>query len=170
MARPGRVSILAHRFAYLASSAGSPLSWCCLHCCRAGLRQRFPWSGLGCCCPPTACQSAALPDYSKNTAATVGMMLGTLIFGPGRLLKFCPRWFDLPMLLWCLCGIVTSLQNGLGIYDGLSDALTVTITWGMPYLFGRLYFGDPEGLRTFITSMFIGGLCYVPSVPLREAD
>ncbi len=112
--------------------------------------------------PPFTLPISGLPDYSKNTAATVGMMLGMFLFDPGRLLRFRPRWFDLPMLLWCLCGIASSLHNGLGLYDGLSDALKQTIAWGLPYLLGRLYFGDPEGLRSFAVGMVIGGLAYVP--------
>jgi tetratricopeptide (TPR) repeat protein len=111
--------------------------------------------------PPFTLVISSLPDYSKNTAAAVGILLGTLIFGIDRLVRFRPRWFDLPMLLWCLCGIGSSLQNGLGLYDGLSDALTQTLTWGLPYLFGRLYFSDPEGMRYFATAMVVGGLLYV---------
>ena len=72
--------------------------------------------------PPYGIPITGFPDYSKNTAATLGMILGTLFFAPDRILAFRPRWFDLPMLLWCLCGIATSLHNNLGPYDGLSDA------------------------------------------------
>ena len=81
--------------------------------------------------PPYTIQIANLPDFSKNMAATVGMLLSTLIFAPDRILNFRPRWFDLPMLLWCLCGIASSLQNGLGIYDGLSDALGQVLSLGV---------------------------------------
>ena len=111
--------------------------------------------------PPVTLVISSLPDYSKSTAATVGIMLGTLIFGTDRLLKFRPRWFDLPMFLLCLSGTFSSLQNGLGLYDGLSETLNQTLTWGLPYLIGRLYFGDPEGLRYFAAAMIIGGLSYV---------
>jgi hypothetical protein len=111
--------------------------------------------------PPYALPIAELPDYSKSMAASVGMMLGTLLFAPHRLLDFRPRWYDLPMSLWCVCGIATSLHNGLGLYDGLSDSLGQILTWGLPYLLGRLYFGDAEGLRYFVVAMVIGGLCYV---------
>ena len=52
--------------------------------------------------PPFGLAISGLPDYSKTTAATLGVLLGTLIFDPDRLLTFRPRWFDLPMLLWCL--------------------------------------------------------------------
>jgi tetratricopeptide (TPR) repeat protein len=112
--------------------------------------------------PPFTLPISGLPDYSKNTAASVGMMLGTLLFDPDRLFRFRPRWFDLPMLLWCLCGLASSLHNGLGLYDGLSDVLTETLAWGLPYLLGRVYFGDPEGLRSFAVGMVVGGLACVP--------
>ncbi len=111
--------------------------------------------------PPLRMEIAGLPDYSKATAAVVGIVLSTFLFGSHLLVKFRPRWFDLPMLLWCLTVIVSSLQNGLGIYNGLSDALGQFIGWGLPYLIGRLYFNNLENLRTFAIVMVIGGLCYV---------
>jgi hypothetical protein len=111
--------------------------------------------------PPYTLAIASLPDYSKSTAATLGVLLATVIFDPNRLLTFRLRWFDLPMLLWCHSGIAASLQNNLGIYDGLSDSLNQCLTWGLPYLIGRLYFGNPEDLRYFATAMVVGGLCYV---------
>jgi hypothetical protein len=111
--------------------------------------------------PPYTLAIASLPDYSKSTAATLGVLLATVIFDPNRLLTFRPRWFDLPMLLWCHSGVASSLQNNLGLYDGLSDALSQCLTWGLPYLIGRLYFGNPEDLRYFATAMVIGGLSYI---------
>jgi tetratricopeptide (TPR) repeat protein len=117
--------------------------------------------------PPFAIEISGLPDLSKVTAAAVGCMLGTLVFGFDRLLSFRPRWFDLPMFMWCLCGIGSSLANGLGLYDGLSDALAYTLLWGLPYLVGRIYFGTPEDLRYFSVAMVIGGLIYVPPCVLE---
>ena len=112
--------------------------------------------------PPYKLPISGLPDYSRNTAIAIGMMMGTLLFTPDRLLRFRPRWFDLPMLAWCLCDIPSSLDNGLGLYDGLSHALSETLTWGIPYLMGRVHFSTPEDLRYFGVAMVIGGLCYVP--------
>ena len=112
--------------------------------------------------PPYVIPISGLPDYSKQVAATVGMMLGTLLFAPGRLISFRPRWFDLPMAVWCFTGMFASLSNGLGLYDGLSDALGQIIVWGLPYLLGRLYFGTLDDLRYFIVAMVVGGLFYVP--------
>ena len=111
--------------------------------------------------PPYVIPISSFPDFSKNTAATIGMLLGTLFFAPERLLAFRPRWFDLPMVGWCLSGVAASLHNDLGLYDGLSDGLNQALYWGLPYFFGRMYFGDSEGLRGFTVAMVIGGLAYV---------
>jgi tetratricopeptide (TPR) repeat protein len=112
--------------------------------------------------PPYVVPIAGLPDFSKNVAATMGMMLGTLIFASDRLSSFQPRWFDLLMVLWCLCGIPSSLLNDLGLYDGVADAMAQVITWGLPYLLGRLYFSTLEDLRFFAVAMVVGGICYMP--------
>ncbi len=56
----------------------------------------------------------------------------------------------------------TSLSNDLGLYDGLSGVFNQSITWGLPYLLGRSYLGDAEGLRDLATGIVIGGLTYVP--------
>jgi hypothetical protein len=110
--------------------------------------------------PPLSLSIPGLPDYSKTTAATIGVLLSTLIFDPNRLLTFRPRWFDVPVLLFCFCGIASSLQNGLELYDGLSNSLNGCFMWGLPYLIGRLHFGNPEDLRFFAIAMAVGGLCY----------
>ena len=65
------------------------------------------------------------------------------------------------ILVWCLCPIASSLSNDLGLYDGLSASLINFVRWGLPYLVGRLYFGDQEGLRSWTVGIVIGGLLYV---------
>ena len=64
--------------------------------------------------PATGIHLPGIPDYSKATAATAGILLGTLVFEPNRLMAFRPRWFDLPMLLWSLCPFVSSVSNESG--------------------------------------------------------
>jgi tetratricopeptide (TPR) repeat protein len=113
--------------------------------------------------PPIIIPIAHLPDYSKSTAATLGILLATAIFCPHRILGFRTRWFDLPMVGWFLSPIASSLDNGLGLYDGLSGSLTAIVDWGFPYLIGRLYFSDCEGLSELTLAMIVGGLAYVPA-------
>jgi hypothetical protein len=113
--------------------------------------------------PPYRISIANLPDYSKLTAATLGILLSTLILCPHRILAFRPRWFDLPMLGWCLCPIASSLDNGLGLYDGLSSAQIAVFAWGLPYLVGRMYLNDFTGLHELTSAMVVGGLAYIPA-------
>ena len=117
--------------------------------------------------PPAAISLSGLPDYDKMMAATVGILLGTLMFQPNRLLEFRPQWFDLPVLCWCIAPLISSLQNGLGLYDGLSGSLQCIVRWVLPYLIGRLYLGEPEGLRELAIGIICGGVAYVPAILLE---
>ncbi len=103
-----------------------------------------------------------LPDFTKITATTFGAMLGVVLFDAARLARFRASWIDLPMLVFCLAPMATSLLNGLGVYDGASAIVASVITWGLPYFVGRLYFSDLAGLRELAIGIFVGGLVYVP--------
>lgn len=103
-----------------------------------------------------------LPDWTKMSATCVSMLAGLMIFDLDRLASFRPKWIDLPIAVWCLCSIASSLANDLGLYNGLSASLIMTVTWGLPYFLGRLYFNDVEGLRVLAIGLFIGGLVYIP--------
>lgn len=103
-----------------------------------------------------------LPPYTKETAAGVVVLLGALLFDPLRVTSVRPSWIDLPMALWCLCPIASSVSNGLGVYDGLSTALTHVFAWGAPYYIGRAYFADLGGLRALAMAVVVGGVVYAP--------
>jgi hypothetical protein len=99
---------------------------------------------------------------TKVNAICYAALLASLLFDLPRWRAFRPRWFDLPMAAWCLCPVASSLANGLGLYDGISQALVQTVAWGVPYLLGRLYLGSPDGFRLLATGVILGALVYVP--------
>jgi len=103
-----------------------------------------------------------LPAYTKVTATAYGVLLGVIAFDFARVMTFRFRLLDLPMAIWCLVPFASSVTNGLGAYDGLSAVFIQIMTWGVPYLMGRLYLNDLEGLRELAIAIFIGGLIYVP--------
>jgi tetratricopeptide (TPR) repeat protein len=111
--------------------------------------------------PPYSLPISGLPDYSKSVAATIGLVIGTLLFDPRRVMAFRPRWFDLPVAVCCVTGIPTMLANGLTLYDGLSDTMGQVIVWGLPYLLGRLYYTTPDDMRAYTVAMAFGGVGYI---------
>ncbi len=112
--------------------------------------------------PTLAFDLPGLPDYTKMTATTVGVLLSVLLFDVGRLVAFRPRWFDLPMLVWCTCPFVSAVANGQGAYDGCSAVIQEVFAWGIPYLIGRLYLSDAEAMRRLALGIAITGLIYIP--------
>jgi tetratricopeptide (TPR) repeat protein len=118
----------------------------------------FSWLFL----PNISIAVPGLPDFSKTLATTLGTCLGILIFDSGRIRQFRPKWYDVPVFVWCFGNILTSLSNDLGLWDGLAQALKALLGWGLPYLIGRLYLADFEGLRECAMGIVIGGLVYAP--------
>ncbi|MGB3507789.1 MAG: O-antigen ligase domain-containing protein [Microcoleaceae cyanobacterium] len=102
------------------------------------------------------------PDYSKASAAAYGVLIATICFDPQRLSSFKPSWIDIPAVVYSLCGFVTSIVNGLGAYDGLSNTLGTSVLWGGPYFLGRLYLSDLEGLRQLTIGILMSCVVYAP--------
>lgn len=100
-----------------------------------------------------------IPPYDKASATTYAVLLATLIFDPGKFSKFKLGWLDAPILIWCLCPIASQFANGL---SPISPTTAQIITWGLPYLFGRIYLDDLAGLRHLAIGIFVGGLIYAP--------
>jgi len=103
-----------------------------------------------------------IPDYDKIAATCYGILLATCIFDVGRFSTFRLSWIDIPMVIWCLCPVASSLSNDLGLYDGMAAALGQTVTWGVPYFLGRIYLNSLNGMRELAIGIFVGGLAYVP--------
>ena len=102
------------------------------------------------------------PDYERISATVYGIFLATIVYDLQRISKFDYSWLDLPMLIWCICPLFSSLSNGLGLYDGVSSALNQTVAYGGPYFLGRIYLNNLAGLRKLAVGIFISGLIYVP--------
>jgi hypothetical protein len=105
-----------------------------------------------------------LPEITKMAVTCVGALLGSVIFDPTRLFRLKISPWDLPILVWILAPFPSSMANGYGVYEGLSLVFTQIVSWGLPYLIGRLYFSDLAGLRELAMAFCIGGLVYIPFV------
>ncbi|NJL30323.1 MAG: hypothetical protein HC898_01095 [Phycisphaerales bacterium] len=92
------------------------------------------------------------------TATSLGVLLGTLMVDAGRITRIRLHWLDAPMAVWCVAPLLASLTNGLGLYDGMSALLNQTLTWGVTYLIGRIYFTMPRGFWNW-PRVFLSGDC-----------
>ena len=112
--------------------------------------------------PSVAIDLPGLPPYGKPLAISLGILFGTIVFDSSRFRSYRPRWYDLPILVWCLCPFATSISNDLGPYDGISECSRQAIAWLFPYLIGRIYLTNLESFRELAMGMIIGGVCLIP--------
>lgn len=104
-----------------------------------------------------------LPDYTKTTAISIGLLLGIFVTILIYKTPFKLSVYDIPILIWCFfCPISTSLLNNLGLYDGLSGVIGHITTWGIPYFAGRKFFNNSKELKDLCLGLIIGGLIYLP--------
>jgi hypothetical protein len=103
-----------------------------------------------------------LPDYTKMSATCAGVLLGAVMFDSQRLSAFAFSAADLPMLAWMASPLLSSVANGLGLYDGVAAAFDRTVIWGLPWFIGRTWLSSLQGMEEFARGLFLGGLAYVP--------
>ncbi len=102
------------------------------------------------------------PNFDRVNSISYAVLVGIFLFDSGRFSRLQPKWIDIPIIVWCVCHLPTSVLNGLGAYDGVVSSLSNTMSWGMPYLIGRLYFDSFAGLRRLAIGVLIGTIFYAP--------
>lgn len=106
-----------------------------------------------------------LPGLSKNTSIAFGIIFGEMASGVKADNPLRLRSIDLPMICWCfVVPLLTSLTNGLGLYDGFASLLTNFFVWGVVFWAGRRYFGSPSSMRLLTRAMLLGGIVYIPLI------
>ncbi len=114
--------------------------------------------------PQASYRITLLPGLTKMNITALSVLLGIILFDTNSLTRFKPTWYDVPIFIVIFSPVITSISVGLGPYDGFSWARQQFISIGLPYLFGRLYFMSPQGLKDLTIGLFIGGLLYTPFV------
>ncbi len=109
-----------------------------------------------------------LVDYTKFTAASLGLMFAATLFDWKTITNFRFRWVDIPVLVWCVVPFFSSMANDAGmydpygLYDGVSASLYQMCIWGFPYFLGRVYLTDHEALKEMSIALILAGLVYAP--------
>jgi hypothetical protein len=89
-------------------------------------------------------------------------LAGVLIFHFADLKQFKPAFSDLPMALWCLIPLLSAITHWNTIHEGISGTCYQTLSWGVPWIFGRLYFSEYQSLLLAAKASVIAGVCYLP--------
>ena len=106
--------------------------------------------------------------FTNGNAVCYALLLSCLLYDANRLFGIHLPWADLPALIWCACPAVSVLLNdpppdGSGaIRDAVSQTVSQTTQYLIPYLIGRVYFSDAEGMRELAAGTVAAGLVYVP--------
>lgn len=103
-----------------------------------------------------------LLTHRKEMYVPFVVALASVVVDHGRWLRFRPGWFDLPVLAASVGPFLTALDNDLGTNEAIAAAIEGTLTWGAPWMLGRLYLGDERGLRGYAWAVVVGALVYVP--------
>jgi hypothetical protein len=111
--------------------------------------------------PNTNVETHFLPG-GKLAFTTMGLLAGIALGDPKTLFAFRPRWIDAAMGFFVLVPAISCLANGFTVYDAASATVDALCTWGLPYLFGRLYLNSPGAIWQMAHAIFIAGLIYAP--------
>jgi hypothetical protein len=99
---------------------------------------------------------------SKASLVSAVLLATSLSLDWARWRTFRPRLLDLPVLLLCLLPFASALANGLGANEGGSAVLEGSLVWGVPWLLGRLYLGEPAAILDLALALVSAALAYVP--------
>ncbi|MFG0248024.1 MAG: O-antigen ligase family protein [Phycisphaeraceae bacterium JB051] len=99
---------------------------------------------------------------TRSTVIGITVLLGMLLADFKSLRRLKPKWFDIPMAIWCIAPLFSGLFNQLTIEQTLLNLSYHMIAWGGPYIAGRLYFSDIKPMRELGISLVIAGLIYAP--------
>jgi len=105
-----------------------------------------------------------IPFRTRLHAISLALLLGILTHNPKGFMAFRFSWLDLPIICYCISPMISSVTNGLGVYDGAQSVEFNIVDYGIPYAIGRSYFGTFVSLKELAIGALIGTLILVPFV------
>jgi hypothetical protein len=111
---------------------------------------------------PPPLRIGALFSMTKDNVVILAALAGALATDARGLLAFRPRWFDVPMLVWCFLPLISDYlaDDPLNVVYG--QTRDHFILWGLPYLLGRIYLCDCLTFLEASKAVLIGALAYTP--------
>jgi len=143
---PVRIAILANFFGGWAILPGASYQ---------ATADGFPYWILGVCLPTNY-------FLTKATATGLAALIGILLFHSADWNSFRLGLRDLPMLVWCGVPLLSATAHWKTLNEAFFAAAYLTISWGVPWFMGRLYFSGDDSLLLAAKACVIGGICYLP--------
>lgn len=103
-----------------------------------------------------------IPPFNKPVFIGCVTLLFSFLYDRKNWINFRPKWFDYPIIFWCLSPSLSSLSNDLGLKDGVFASLARAMLWATPYFIGRIYFSEARQSRNLALGIFVGGILYIP--------
>jgi hypothetical protein len=105
---------------------------------------------------------AGLPELRKFEVASLGVMIGTVVFHPRLFDKFKIAWPDLFLIGTMQLVFATGVVNGDTYFTSTSRAIQFGLEFAVPVFLARLHIGTPRDMRTFLMTLVFGSVIYAP--------
>jgi hypothetical protein len=100
---------------------------------------------------------------NKWNVTGLALVLGVIAFDRRTLFRFRLRWLDLPMAGFYLSPLIGLLIGVPGSAADIGDLMISRgLGWMVPYLMGRLYFGQGDGPLRVCVALVVSGIVYIP--------
>lgn len=103
-----------------------------------------------------------LPDIAKENVASIGVLIGTVLFHPRLFDRFRLGVADFVLFGSMGLAFITSYVNDFGSYDGAAQSFAFFLNFFLPILLARIHLGTPRSLRTFLLALVAAGVFYMP--------
>lgn len=110
--------------------------------------------------PAARLQIAGFLDVDKVLATNVGALLGTLLFCSHRFRGYKVGPPDLLLLAFFGTTCISSLTNGLGVYNGMAAATHKFLLYGAPFFLGRAVLSTRRDLLEACRLVVCGAALY----------
>ncbi|MEM9373693.1 MAG: hypothetical protein AAGA55_08610 [Planctomycetota bacterium] len=119
----------------------------------------IPWLVLS---PRAGVNLPGLPMFTKDQAVSLGVLFGVLLFRGDIVRRIRLKPVDVFVLAWLCSASISSLTNGLGPWDAMSEFYGRAVIWGVPYFIGRAMIRTLEDVRQCAIGVIIAGLIAAP--------
>ena len=115
--------------------------------------------------PVARVQLAGFSDIDKILATNIGVFIGTALFVTRHFKGYRISVADLAVVLFAIGTGITSVVNGLGVYDGASSLSRQVFLYVVPFTLGRMMIKTTHDLREVCRMVVIAAAIYaVPTI------